>query len=354
MNIGIIDADLIGRKRHRFPNLACMKLSSFHKRGGDSVTLLQSYVEIPAYDRVYVSKVFTDTDSPAGLEDIPNVLIGGTGFFYDKAEPLPREIEHCMPDYGLYSWFVETMPKRDRKFYTDYSIGFTTRGCFRRCQFCVNRNYSRVELHSPISEFLDDGLPKICLLDDNVLGSPRWRDIFDELRDIGKPFQFKQGLDERMLDDDRCRALFSARYDGPITFAFDDVADSDLIERKLKLIRTHTDKELRFYVLVGFDRSGRYDAGFWDTDIRDAFNRIDLLRQYRCLPYIMRFERYAESPFRGMYVALARWCNQPSLFKKKSFREFCHMDGNPESARYLDWWLAEQRTTDTEAIDRKW
>lgn len=31
MNIAIIDADLIGRKKHRFPNLACMKISSYYK-----------------------------------------------------------------------------------------------------------------------------------------------------------------------------------------------------------------------------------------------------------------------------------------------------------------------------------
>lgn len=31
MNIGIIDADLLFRKNHRFPNLACMKISSFYK-----------------------------------------------------------------------------------------------------------------------------------------------------------------------------------------------------------------------------------------------------------------------------------------------------------------------------------
>ena len=24
-----------------------------------------------------------------------------------------------------------------------------------------------------------------------------------------------------------------------------------------------------------------------------------------------------------MYVSLARWCNQPSIFKKMSFRQFC-------------------------------
>ena len=32
MNIGIVDADLLTRKKHRFPNLACMKLSSYYKK----------------------------------------------------------------------------------------------------------------------------------------------------------------------------------------------------------------------------------------------------------------------------------------------------------------------------------
>lgn len=35
MKIGIIDADLLGRKKHRFPNLACMKISGYHKEKGD-------------------------------------------------------------------------------------------------------------------------------------------------------------------------------------------------------------------------------------------------------------------------------------------------------------------------------
>lgn len=34
MEIAIIDADLIGRKNHRFPNLACMKLSGWYKQQG--------------------------------------------------------------------------------------------------------------------------------------------------------------------------------------------------------------------------------------------------------------------------------------------------------------------------------
>ena len=45
--------------------------------------------------------------------------------------------------------------------------------------------------------------------------------------------------------------------------------------------------------------------------------------KYGCLPYIMRFEKYKESKYKGMYTELARWCNQPNFFKKKSFRQFC-------------------------------
>ena len=37
-------------------------------------------------------------------------------------------------------------------------------------------------------------------------------------------------------------------------------------------------------------------------------------------------ENYApwkESEYAGLYIALARWCNQPSFFKKISFRQYC-------------------------------
>lgn len=40
MRVGVIDADFIGRKGQRFPNLACMKLSAHHKENGDEVLSL--------------------------------------------------------------------------------------------------------------------------------------------------------------------------------------------------------------------------------------------------------------------------------------------------------------------------
>ena len=343
LKVAIIDADLIGRAKHRFPNLVCMKLSGYYKEQGADVELKLDYENLDFYDKVFISKVFTDTPINESVLKLSNVEYGGTGFFFDKAPPLPDEIEHHMPDYHLYDEWVNKKIEAGEsrvqfKEYLDYSLGFITRGCFRKCAFCVNQKYDRVFKHSPLSEFYDPTRKKICLLDDNFLGCPDWKEILQELIDTGKPFKFKQGMDERILTDEKCKMLFSAKYDGDYTFAFDNVADYDLIEKKLQLINKYKSIKTipKFYVLVGFDREDKWDDDFWLQDQIDAWTRIELLMKYQCLPYIMRFNRYEESPYRGMYIQLARWCNQPSLFKKKSLREYVfEVDKGKAAMRYL-------------------
>lgn len=116
MKIGIIDADLINRKRHRFPNLACEKISGYHKELGDLVELKLNYADLDSYDKVYISKVFTDTNCPINDMNKPNnVQIGGTGFYFDKASDLPCEIEHHMPDYHLYDTWIHEQIDRGGK-----------------------------------------------------------------------------------------------------------------------------------------------------------------------------------------------------------------------------------------------
>ena len=108
MKIGIIDADLIGRQKHRFPNLACEKISGYWKEKGAEVHLLLEYIFPVDYDHIYISKVFTDTDVPALPIDEKRIHIGGTGFYFDKAPNLPDEIEHHMPDYHLYDEWINS------------------------------------------------------------------------------------------------------------------------------------------------------------------------------------------------------------------------------------------------------
>lgn len=352
MRVAIIDADLLGRRKQRFPNLVSEKLSSYWKERGADVVLKLNYEDLDSFDHVYISKVFTDTWVPEWIQEAvnmdtgetnlpPNIHVGGTGFFFAHAPNLDEEIEHHMPDYHLYDeWINGEVDKAEKeslrtkkkfnkkkflvqfKEYTDYSIGFVTRGCFRKCKFCVNQKYGHVFRHSKIEEFYDPDRKKICLLDDNVLGSPDWRKILNELISTDRKFKFKQGMDERLLTDEKCEILFSAKYDGDYTFAFDKVEEYDLIHEKLKMIRRHTQStNIKFYVLVGFESID-------EKDIENMWRRVELLLHYQCLPYIMRYQNknetpWKDSPYRGMYITMARWCNQPSLVKKMSFRQFC-------------------------------
>ena len=91
--IGIINID-----GHNFPNLALMKLSSWHKKQGD-------YVEIGSplfgnYDILYKSKVFTYTADDDNIYNTQKEIKGGTGYNFEK---LSDESEQICLDYKLYN-----------------------------------------------------------------------------------------------------------------------------------------------------------------------------------------------------------------------------------------------------------
>lgn len=294
--------------------------------------------------KILISKVFTDTVVPEEVLKMDNVQYGGTGFYYDKSPQLPYEIEHAFPDYHLYDGFIKSQIEKgiassNFREYIDSSIGFATRGCIRQCKFCVNQNYTKASVHSKIEEFYDPTRKYICLLDDNVFACKDWKSIFDELIATKHKFYFKQVLDERLLTNEKCDYLFNkSNWYGDYTFAFDNIKDQPIIKKKLQMIRNHTDKQCRFYVFCAFnhDKPGIYSDEFWKNDIKNLFERIKILMNYKCIPYVMRFKDYDYSTYRGMYINITRWCNQVSFFKKKTFREFCHFNGeNSACMKYM-------------------
>lgn len=345
LKVGIIDADLLDHGT-RHPNLALLKISAFCKAQGHNVSLISDYDDLlvdgkPAifdcdYDLLVLSKVFKFTKIPSFI----NILIkqhliyyGGTGFFEVNGPTLPYEVEHHMPDYSLYNSYIEKVTGGDAKKkkshwddYLSYSIGFTTRGCIRHCGFCVNRLLNRVVEWSPVSEFLDESRRNIYLWDDNIMAAPPrvFQKVIEDLQKTGKRFQFRQGMDIRLMTDKKAELLSKVNYHGDYIFAFDHYRMDDPNERKqveqtvkgLQVWRKYCDKSTKLYVLVAYDSQD-------ETDIEGAFFRIKTLMEFGCLPYVMRFEEYNNSRFKSMYTQLARWCNQPDFFKKMSFRQYC-------------------------------
>jgi hypothetical protein len=328
VRIGLVDSDLLDNGT-RHPNLALMKISGYMKDKGYNTELLLNYKNIQAYDEVFISKVFTYTKLSIDINQFKNIKYGGTGFFKENSPNLDPDIEHHMPDYHLYDVFISKEIARGlnpSRFtdYLDYSIGFSTRGCFRKCPFCVNKKYESAYRHSKISEFFDPSRKHIYLWDDNFLAYGKWNEVLDELECTGRSFQFRQGLDIRLMTEDKASRLSNMKYKGDFIFAFDSLEDKLLVEEKLKLWRKYCQKTTKLYVLCAYESQDIYD-------IISVFERIKILIKYKCLPYIMRYEKYKDSRFLGMYINLARWCNQPNFFKKKSFREFCEANQNPKS-----------------------
>lgn len=378
LKIGLIDADLLDHGT-RYPNLVLLKISGYCKHYGHEVRLIEDYSEIDPhninckyFDILAMSCVFSFTytnmikQNPFIEEmiDEGKIHIGGTGFpelstqsFLEAEEEynrllkskvssqeiakiqykanLPHVVEHFMPDYHLYDDFIELKTNGDPKLkkrnwddYLSYSIGFTTRGCFRQCGFCVNKKLNHVIRWSPVEEFLSDepGRKYINLWDDNIMGAPNsvFSKVMNDLIASGKPFQFRQGMDIRLMNDAKAELLNKVKYHGDFIYAFDHYRMDDPKEKRqvddtirgLQIWRRHCLKSTKLYVIVAYDSQD-------EKDIEGTFYRINILMHYGCLPYIMRYEKWKHSEYRSMYIQLARWCNQPGFFKKMSFRQFC-------------------------------
>lgn len=380
--IGLVDADLLDNGS-RHPNLALLKIAGFLSDNGIMFELiLNSQADISRYDRIYLSKVFTFTKDPEfyakakGTPDEARFEVGGTGFYatiksirefsklreedmnrLERDEYLNSLVNHRggpkqkgidmarqMPYYHLYDAYVDQQVakgfKRDKyKDYQKYSIGFLTRGCKRHCAFCINKKENTILPYSRLEWFLDDERdehgrrvrPYIYLWDDNFLASSPaiWKPLLQQLIDTKQPFQFRQGLDERMLaespyGEEMAEMLSNARYHGDFIFAFDNWRDRETIEKALKIWKHYNPKKgTKFYLFCGFRLTEKSHERFYN-DIWELFQRIRILMSYGCVGYVMRHEDYHKYEISNLYIQIARWCNQQQFYKKMSFWEFVY------------------------------
>lgn len=277
MNVGLIDID------SKIPNLALMKLSAHYKEFGFDTELTKPLFA-EQYDLVFASKVFPDTAMPVINGD---VTIGGSGT--DNNEWLPSEVEHIMPDYSLY---------KDM----DYSIGFTTRGCFRKCPFCiVPQKEGGLRSVADIYEFWDLRHKKIVFFDNNILALPEhFERIANQILLSNTRVDFNQGLDIRILSDSQARLLAKMK---PITqwrFSFDSIAyERGFREGAQKLLDAGINpRRIMVYVLCGYDE-----------DIETELERIRIIKhEYGFDPFVMPFNK---TDTRGQ---LAMWVNDKVRF----------------------------------------
>lgn len=280
MRIGLIDVDNFNKKA-KFPNLALMKLSAYHKSIGDYVEWYDSFVWQNPYDIVYQAKVFDFSPEP-DLVIYANKIIKG-GVAYSLENKLPKNIEHIYPDYELYE-------------IKDKAYGFMTRGCPRNCSFCnVTEHQGNISRKvANLSEFWN-GQKEIVLLDPNLTACKDHEELFNQLINSKATIDYTQGIDIRTMTKERAELLKKTKFK-VLHFAWDNYELKTY--EKLKQAREWLDidkRKLVVYVLVNFN-----------TTIEQDLERIYKLKELEYSPYIMIYDKFnATKTHRNM----ARWVN---------------------------------------------
>lgn len=305
MQIGLIDVD-----GHRFPNLALMRISAYHKARGDEVEWW--FGDLKYYDIVYKSKIFSDAytkDTPDPL-NCGKLIKGGTGYHihlvdgkevFDKEnhKDLPPEIEKCFPDYSLYPQY-------------DYAVAMTSRGCPNECEFChVAPKEGRCSVKvANVSDFWN-GQKLIVSLDPNLTACREKRGLMRQYRETGARIDFSQGLDIRLLNDADIEDLNGMRLKN-VHFAWDD-PEKDLAPRFEWYAKNARNKQ-----------HGRYGTVYVLTNFNSTLEE-DLYRIYtlRDLGYNPDVRIYNKPSAPIDIRKLQRWCNNRIIFGKcKKFEDY--------------------------------
>lgn len=310
--------------KNKYPPLGLMKIAQYHGPQGkqDKVRFIKGEdrtVLSTAWDRIYVTTLFSfefaniaqtiDFALHAASGQADKVFVGGIAASLMnerfRAEPRwhgirfikgllsappaialqlddfseelysddtsGRPIEDLVPDYSILSQIDYRYPVNDAYF------AYTSRGCIRKCHFCGVPKLEGVQrdtesLTGLVREIdqLYGQKKDLMLMDNNVVASPRFKEIIAEIRDLGftpgaklkrdgmrAPVQrrvdFNQGVDARILCKDPMylRELASICLK-PLRIAFDHLGVKRPYEQAIRYAHEFGLTELSNYMLYNF------------------------------------------------------------------------------------------------------
>jgi hypothetical protein len=311
--------------KNKYPPLGLMKIAQYHgSRGkGDNVRFIKGEdrsVLATAWDRIYVTTLFSfefqriaqsiDFALYVANGHADKVFVGGIAaslmhqkfvaeprwrgirfikgllgqppaialqlddfteeLYADDKEGVP--IEDLIPDYGILEQINYRYPVSDAYF------GYASRGCIRKCSFCgVPKLEGDQRDVAPLTqlvkgvEVLYGPKKDLTLMDNNVVASPRFKDVVAEIRDLGftpgaklhrgrvpvqRRVDFNQGVDARILcKDPMYLRELSTICLKPLRIAFDHWGLRKPYEQAIRFAHEFGLNELSNYMLYNFHDS---------------------------------------------------------------------------------------------------
>ncbi|MFZ5998061.1 MAG: cobalamin-binding domain-containing protein [Nitrospirota bacterium] len=284
--------------KNKYPPLGLMKIAAFHKERGDEVCFvkgLKKDVQQQMWDRIYITTLFSFYWSETintikyyeySVKDPQNLFIGGPmatimadeieaetgykpikGLLNEKGKlrlPYDCRIDSIVPDYSILDEVQYKYPAKNAYF------GYMTRGCIRKCPFCavpkIEPSYvDYIPLKKQIRQINESYGEKkdLLLLDNNVLASPNFDRIIDEIKSIGfvkgaklnnsnRYVDFNQGVDLRLLTKEKMKKLSELPI-RPLRIAFDHIKLKDEYIKRIEWAAEFGMLHLSNYILYNFD-----------------------------------------------------------------------------------------------------
>ncbi len=319
---------------NKYPPLGLMKLSYYHKEViGDYVRFakgtLPESLKSKKWDRVYVTSLFTfewqETKKAiqyalTKAKDPACVYVGGIAatLMIDKIKdefkdyPLkyipgllnePYKIGYAddylidtiTPDYSLLDDI------RDQYVYPTENayFAYTTRGCGMKCGFCAVQTLEPTYIpYIPIKEQIENIIKKygekkdLLLMDNNVLKSPRFSQIVEDIKDLGfgigatfkspssgkfvkRYVDFNQGLDGFLLTEEKAVKLAELAIK-PARIAFDHIEDVETYKTAIKRCSKYGITELSNYILYNSDTFTGKGHSYQADSPEDLYDRLSL------------------------------------------------------------------------------
>nr|WP_288890766.1 hypothetical protein [uncultured Blautia sp.] len=317
---------------NKYPPIGLMKISYFHKYiHHDYVRFakgkLSDTFNGKKWDRVYVTTLFTFEwrKTKEAIEyalsvakDPTQVYTGGilatlmpeliaenfptvknNPGLLDKKGTLGLEYEECIDRLTLDYGILEDIA--DEYVYPAHDAYFTymTRGCGMKCAFCAVQTlepeyYPYISITDTIRKVDEQFGPKkdLLLMDNNVLRSPKFDEIIDEIKALGfakgatyinpktgkrvqRFVDFNQGLDAFLLTPPKAKRLGELAI-RPARIAFDHIEDAREYKTAIRLCAQNGITHMSNYLLYnGVDFTGKGHSYYADTP-EDLYKRMHI------------------------------------------------------------------------------
>ena len=284
--------------RSKFPPLGLMRLATYHKELGDSVTFVRGMnpeLKSVIWHRIYIASLFT-WELPRTLKTIKfytpavatpkNIYVGGIGvtlmpeYIRSQVECTIIEgqidspnrlgkgspvIAKLPPDYSILNFVNYNYFPKDAYFVR------ITKGCPRSCEFCavplLEKDFgylNNVSFQVKEIEKRHGEKRHLVILDNNILAIDCFDKIVDKIVKLGfqsgatkkgekRTVDFNQGIDARIIAQNPYIAnTLSSICMEPVRLAFDHIGMKKVYLKTIHLLREQGFKKFTNYILFNF------------------------------------------------------------------------------------------------------